>query len=210
MSYSHPQQFAFQRYEYATRDRYHDYYGVVLRENMGGFPAGSRFEAGSVRRDGAVHARADGRIYFLGRTSGEGASSYQAGRQGAQSSQWTFSADDRSSRGGSSYQAGRQGSQGSRWTFSADDRSSRGGSSYQAGRQSSRRSHGYAQDEMGQEDSYGMGMDDNNVDLDGEDQFGEEDSYSEDRLGAEDSYGPRELMGYQANGSSCSSRRCGQ
>ena len=135
MSYSHPRQFAFQRYEYASRDGYHDYYGLVLRENMAGFAAGTKFEAGSIRRDGAVHARSNGRIYFLGKHDNGKSGSYSASHQSSSSSNnhWSFSANTGAKSG--SYSAPRQGygSSNNRWSFSANAGAKSG--SYSAPRQ---------------------------------------------------------------------------
>jgi hypothetical protein len=149
MSFSHPRQFAFQRYEYAARDRYHDYYGIVLRDNMGGFAAGTRFEAGSVRHDGAIHARSGGRIYFLGRMNlGEEGSSGQSfggdssADQDAEDAEDTAFGSDMGADGadqqdelgdylgsnGAALEARRGGSQGGRWTFSVGGQCGRGGS----------------------------------------------------------------------------------
>lgn len=62
--------FTYQRFNQST-EGYNDYYGVTMTRAKGGFPAGSRFDALSVRHDGAVHARAGASTYYLGREQPE-------------------------------------------------------------------------------------------------------------------------------------------
>lgn len=111
MSHSHPRQFAFKRYEYAAKDGYHDYYGVVLNENMAQFPAGSRFEAASIRGDGDIHARASGRTYFLGN---HGRSPLQSPRG---RSQWSFHSEPRASTPSYQARSPRSPKGSSKWSF---------------------------------------------------------------------------------------------
>jgi hypothetical protein len=62
---AHPPHFDFKHFEYSS-DGYKDYYGVVLRQPLAGFTAGTHFPAVSVRQDGAIHGSQGARVFYLG------------------------------------------------------------------------------------------------------------------------------------------------